>query len=101
MKDATAPGDVGRERGEPHGWRRVVTEYGITVGSLGSTAGQTVMVALLPVLMSAYSPSAFMIGFAIGAEGLFALFIPYWAGALSDALPPRIAARFGRRSLFL
>ena len=51
--------------------------------------------------MAAYSPSAFMIGFAIGAEGLFALFIPYWAGALSDALPAHIAARFGRRSLFL
>ncbi len=59
------------------------------------------MVALLPVLMSAYAPSAFMIGFAIGAEGLFALFIPYWAGALSDALPDSLARRFGRRSFFL
>ena len=59
------------------------------------------MVALLPVLMAEYSPSAFMIGFAIGAEGLFALFVPYWAGALSDALPPALARRFGRRSLFL
>ena len=79
----------------------MLTEYGITIGSLGSTSGQTVMVALLPVLMAEYSPSAFMIGFAIGAEGIFALFVPYWAGALSDALPPRLARRFGRRSLFL
>ncbi|HUF12832.1 MAG TPA: MFS transporter [Longimicrobiales bacterium] len=79
----------------------MLTEYGITVGSLGSTSGQTVMVALLPVLMAEYSPSAFMIGFAIGAEGLFALFVPYWAGVLSDALPPALARRFGRRSLFL
>jgi len=78
-----------------------VAEYGITVGSLGSTAGQTVMVALLPVLMADYAPSAFMIGFAIGAEGLFALFIPYWVGALSDALPDSLARRFGRRSFFL
>ena len=83
------------------GWRRILTEYGITVGSLGSTAGQTVMVALLPVLMAEYSPSAFMIGFAIGAEGLFALFIPYWAGVLSDHLPDGLARRFGRRSFFL
>lgn len=82
-------------------WRRAIGEYGITVGSLGSTSGQTVMVALLPVLMAEFSPSAFMIGFAIGAEGLFALFIPYWAGALSDAMPDRLARRFGRRSLFL
>ena len=59
------------------------------------------MVALLPVLMAPYSPSAFMIGFAIGAEGLFALFIPYWAGALSDHLPDSLARRFGRRSFFL
>ena len=78
-----------------------MTEYGVTVGSLGSTAGQTVMVALLPVLMAQYSPSAFMIGFAIGAEGIFALFIPYWAGVLSDHLPESLARRFGRRSFFL
>ena len=71
------------------------------MGSLGSTAGQTVMVALLPVLMAEYSPSAFMIGFAIGAEGLFALFIPYWAGVLSDHLPAGLTRRFGRRSFFL
>ena len=90
-----------RERPRGGGWRRILAEYGITVGSLGSTAGQTVMVALLPVLMAEYSPSAFMIGFAVGAEGLFALFIPYWAGALSDALPESIARRFGRRSFFI
>lgn len=101
MQPSPAPGVVTRARAQVQGVRRVLTEYGITVGSLGSTSGQTVMVALLPVLMAEYSPSAFMIGFAIGAEGLFALFIPYWAGALSDALPARLATRFGRRSFFL
>lgn len=101
MQEPTARGLLARGRARTRSLRRVVTEYGITVGSLGSTAGQTVMVALLPVLMAEYAPSAFMIGFAIGAEGLFALFIPYWAGALSDVLPQRIAARFGRRSFFL
>ena len=102
MNESTASGPTaGGSDPAPAGWRRVLTEYGITIGSLGSTSGQTVMVALLPVLMSDFAPSAFMIGFAIGAEGLFALFIPYWAGALSDALPDRLARRFGRRSLFL
>lgn len=80
---------------------RTLREYGITVGSLGSTSGQTIMVALLPVLMAQYAPSAFMIGLAVGAEGIFALFVPYLTGALSDALPAGLVRRFGRRSFFL
>ncbi|MEJ2215042.1 MAG: MFS transporter [Gemmatimonadota bacterium] len=59
------------------------------------------MVALLPVLLSRYTHSAVLIGFAIGGEGLFAVLVPYWVGALSDHLPARIAGRFGRRTLFL
>lgn len=80
---------------------RKLREYGITAGTLGSTAGQTVMVALLPILLAEYAPSAVWIGFAIGGEGVFALLVPYWIGALSDHLPHRLARRWGRRTLFL
>ncbi|HEY8470711.1 MAG TPA: MFS transporter [Longimicrobiales bacterium] len=85
----------------PGGRWRVVREYGLTAGTLGSTAGQTVMVALLPVLLARYAPSALWIGFAVGAEGAFALLVPYWIGHFSDALPPALARRFGRRTFFL
>ncbi len=83
------------------GRRRKLREYGITAGTLGSSAGQTVMVALLPILLAEYAPSTVWIGFAIGGEGVFALLVPYWIGALSDRLPERLARRFGRRTLFL
>lgn len=81
--------------------RGTFQDYWITAGTLGSTAGQTIMVALLPVLLAEYAPSTVWIGFAIGGEGMFALLVPYWIGALSDRLPERLARRFGRRSLFL
>ncbi len=84
-----------------HRVRRAIREYGLTAGTLGSTAGQTIMVALLPVLLSQYTSSAALIGFAIGGEGLFAILVPYWVGVLSDHLPKRLAERFGRRTLFL
>lgn len=80
---------------------RVLHEYGITFGTLGSTAGQTVMVAVLPLLLQKYAPSAFWIGFAVGGEGIFALLVPYWVGYLSDHLPAPLARRFGRRTFFL
>lgn len=83
------------------GLKQKIREYGITAGTLGSTAGQTIMVALLPVLLADYAPSAIWIGFAIGGEGIFALLVPYWVGTLSDHLPERLARRFGRRTLFL
>jgi MFS family permease len=98
---------VNRPQGEilsdtrPHRVQQKIREYGLTAGTLGSTSSQTVMVALLPVLLSQYTHSALLIGFAIGGEGLFAVLVPYWVGALSDHLPPRIATRFGRRTLFL
>lgn len=81
--------------------RRAMREYGTTAGTLGSTAGQTVMVVLLPSLLARYTDSATLIGFAIGGEGIVAILIPYWIGAASDHLPDRIAARFGRRTFFL
>ena len=76
-------------------------EYALTTGELGAAASQTVVVVLLPVLLSRYEESALMIGIAIGGEGVFALFVPFVVGALSDHLPEAVAERFGRRGLFL
>ena len=81
--------------------RSALQEYGLTAGTLGSTAGQTVMVALLPILLARYTDSATLIGFAIGGEGIVAILVPYWIGAASDHLPPRLARQFGRRTFFL
>ncbi len=80
---------------------RILKEYGITAGTLGSTSGQTLMVAVLPVLLARYARSAFLIGFAVGGEGIFALLVPYWIGTLSDHLPAGLTRRFGRRTFFL
>src|SRR5207237_3733191 len=76
-------------------------EYALTSGTLGSTGGQTLMVAVLPVLLAQYTRSAMWIGFAVGGEGVFALIVPYWIGFLSDHLPGPLARRFGRRTFFL
>ncbi|HSH46374.1 MAG TPA: MFS transporter, partial [Longimicrobiales bacterium] len=81
--------------------RHAVREYGITAGTLGSTAGQTMMVVLLPLLLSRYTDSAALIGFAVGGEGIVAVLVPYWIGAWSDHLPRAVAERFGRRTFFL
>lgn len=75
--------------------------YGVTVGELGASAAQTVMVALLPLVLSTTTHSAFWIGFLVGGEGIFALLVPAWVGHHSDALPSALAQRFGRRTLFL
>lgn len=75
--------------------------YGVTTGEFGAAAAQTVMVALLPLLLSDHTRSAFWIGFLVGGEGIFALFVPAWVGHHSDALPRALAERYGRRTLFL
>lgn len=89
----------GRDRVEQV--RKALQEYGLTAGTLGSTAGQTVMVALLPIMLARFTDSATLIGFAIGGEGIVAILVPYWIGAASDHLPPSYARRFGRRTFFL
>lgn len=81
--------------------RQKLQEYGLTAGTLGSSSAQTLMVVLLPVLLERYRSGAIWIGIAIGGEGLFAILVPYWIGALSDHLPANLARRFGRRTLFL
>jgi len=95
---ANEPDRDGTTRGER---LHAIREYGLTAGTLGSTAAQTVMVALLPVLLAEYAPSAVWIGFVIGAEGVFAVLVPYWIGHYSDALPAGLARHFGRRTFFL
>lgn len=81
--------------------RRAIREYGLTAGTLGSTTGQTMMVALLPILLARYTDSAILIGFAIGGEGIVAIMVPYWIGAWSDHLPEAVVRRYGRRTFFL
>jgi MFS family permease len=84
-----------------HRVRRALQEYGLTAATLGSTAAQTVMVALLPIVLARHTESATLIGFAIGGEGIVAILVPYWIGAASDHLPRSLARRFGRRTFFL
>ncbi len=81
--------------------RNTLREFGLTAGTLGTTSAQTAMVALLPILLARYTNSAVLIGFAIGGEGILAMLVPYWVGAASDHLSPRLAERFGRRTFFL
>jgi MFS family permease len=80
---------------------RRAQEYGLTAGELGMAGGQTVMVALLPLLLAEHVRSATMIGAVVGMEGLFAMLVPYAVGALSDRVGGDTARRFGRRNLFL
>jgi MFS family permease len=82
-------------------WQKWVDRYGLTAGELGAAASQTLMVALLPVLLRPYAPSTFWIGFAVGGEGFFALTVPFLVGWQSDHLAAGLARRFGRRTLFL
>lgn len=81
--------------------RGLLAEIGLTAGTLGSTAGQTVMVAVFPLLLAEFAPSALWVGIAIGSEGLLALLVPYWVGALSDRLPAPLTRTIGRRAFFL
>jgi len=76
-------------------------EYAVTAGELGACAAQTVIVALLPLLIQPYARGNFWIGFAVGGEGVFALLLPFIVGTVSDRLPPRLAGFIGRHSFFL
>jgi MFS family permease len=71
----------------------------LTVGELGAVAAQTVMVAILPVMLARYTSSAFRIGLAIGGEGIFALLLPVWSGMLSDRIRRPPGARLNGRIL--
>jgi maltose/moltooligosaccharide transporter len=81
--------------------RERVYRYGLTAGEMGSAGGQTLIAALLPVLLAPHAPSTFWIGAVIATEGLFALLLPYAAGAFSDSMPPKFSRFFGRRATLL
>lgn len=80
---------------------RTAREYGLVAAELGDSASQTLMVALLPVLLVPLAPSAVWIGAVIALEGVAAMLVPYIIGGLSDSLPPAIVRRFGRRNTFI
>jgi MFS family permease len=54
----------------------------------------SVLTTYVPVLLRNFTSSRTAIGFAVGGEGLFALFLPLVAGSLSDRTQP---TRLGRR----
>lgn len=76
-------------------------QYELTAAELGAIGGQTLVAALLPVLLSRHTDSVLAIGAVVASEGAFAILVPYVIGALSDSLPSRLAQRFGRRTFFL
>ncbi len=92
MRRPDPHGDVASEGG-----RR--GELALVAGELGAVAAQTVLVALLPVLLARAGATPLWIGLAVGGEGAFALLLPFWSGALSDRAPRRLAQRFGRRMI--
>jgi MFS family permease len=75
--------------------------YALTSGEMGSAGGQTLIAALLPVMLAPHAPSTFWIGAVIASEGVFAVALPYVAGAISDSAPRRIGGVFGRRGRML
>jgi maltose/moltooligosaccharide transporter len=78
-----------------------IHRYALTSGELGSAGGQTLIAALLPVLLAPHTSSTFLIGAVIASEGAFALILPYVAGALSDSAPREYGGGFGRRGRLL
>jgi MFS family permease len=86
-------------RSDPDGSR--FKRYALTSGEMGSAGGQTLIAALLPVLLAPHAPSTFWIGAVIASEGVFAILLPYLAGAASDSVPRRIGGTFGRRGRML
>lgn len=70
-------------------------------GEMGAAGGQTLIAALLPMLLAPHAPSAFWIGAVIATEGIFALVLPYVGGAFTDSVRTRFSGVFGRRGLLL
>jgi MFS family permease len=66
-------------------------------GVMGLTAAATMLVFYLPVVLSRLTHSEFLIGFAVGVEGLIALTVPLLIGQASD----HTWNRFGRRIPYL
>ena len=67
------------------------------VPGLGLSLGVTTLAAYVPVLARNRTDSRTLIGALVGCEGLVALLLPIWVGALSD----RLHSRLGKRIPFL
>jgi MFS family permease len=75
--------------------------YSMPAGEMGAAGGQTLIAALLPVLLAPHAPATFWIGAVIATEGIFALALPYVGGAFTDSVKTRFSGLFGRRGLLL
>lgn len=67
---------------------------GLALPTFGLAFAISVLTTYTPVLLRDLTSSATLIGFAVGGEGVFALFLPLVVGGLSDRTP---LTRFGRR----
>ena len=65
----------------------------LALPTFGLALAMSVLTTYAPVLLGEKTDSGAAIGLAIGAEGLFALFLPVLVGSLSD----RTRSRLGRR----
>lgn len=66
----------------------------LALPTFGLALAISVLTTYTPVLLRDLTSSRTAIGFAVGSEGLLALFLPLVVGALSDRTPP---TRLGRR----
>lgn len=66
----------------------------LALPTFGLAFAISVLTTYAPVLLRELTSSSTLIGFAVGGEGVFALFLPLIVGGLSDRTP---LTRFGRR----
>lgn len=70
----------------------------LTLPTLGFSTGLSLVTTYLPLILSRYTDSATLIGFAIGGEGIFSSAIPLFVGVVSDRIWTK---RWGRRRPFM
>ncbi len=70
----------------------------LVLPTLGFATALSLVTSYLPVILSRYTSSATLIGFAIGGEGIFSALIPLWVGVVSDRIWTK---RWGRREPFM
>jgi len=70
----------------------------LTLPTLGFSTALSLVTTYLPLILERFTPSATLIGFAIGGEGIFSSLIPLWVGVTSDRIWTK---RWGRRQPFM
>jgi MFS family permease len=70
----------------------------LTLPTFGFSAAMTLVTTYLPQILSLYTKSNTLVGFAIGGEGIFSSLIPIWVGVLSERIWTK---RWGRRQPFM